>query len=72
VTAKKFEIVLRRDMSYKVRFTVTYEVEVECERKDLADEVANLNIPEDDQTTYVVDTFEVESIEDENGNEVKT
>ena len=56
---------------FKVRFTVTFETEVECERKDVRDEVADLFIPEDDQTKYVTDTFEVESIKDEEDNEIE-
>jgi hypothetical protein len=57
-------------MKYKVHFTVTYEVEIDCNPEDIKDEVVNLNIPEDEETKYVSDTFEVSSIEDENGNQV--
>lgn len=56
---------------FKVQFEVRYEVEIECELDDLESEIADLNIPEDDQTRYVTDTFEVFSIEDESGNEIE-
>lgn len=58
-------------MKYKVRFSVTYEVEVECELEDLADECIDLFIPEDEQTKYVTDTFEVVSVKDSDGKEVE-
>lgn len=54
-------------MKYKVQFEVTYEVEIECDPKDLKDEVSEVNIPEDEQTNYVQDSFNVVSIEDEYG-----
>jgi len=55
---------------FKVQFEVRYKVEVECERGELESEVADLNVPEDDQIRYVEDTFEVFSIEDADGNEI--
>jgi hypothetical protein len=66
----EFQNLLELKMKYKVQFSVTYEVEIDCDRADLADEISNLNIPEDDQTKYVTDTFEPVSIEDENGNDI--
>jgi hypothetical protein len=36
----------------------------------LADIVTDLTIPEDDETRYVEDTFNLFSIEDDDGNEV--
>ena len=56
---------------FKVQFSATYEVEVECEREDLAEECCDLFIPEDDQTKYVTDTFEVVSVMDSDGNEIE-
>lgn len=58
-------------MKYKIQFSVTYEVELECERGELEDECCDLFIPEDDQTKYVTDTFEIVSIMDSDGNEVQ-
>lgn len=58
-------------MKYKVRFTVQFEVEVDCDRNDLYDQISNLNIPEDDQTRYVEDTFEVDSVKDDKDNVVE-
>lgn len=58
-------------MKCKVQFSVTYEVEIECERENLAQECADLFIPEDDQTKYVTDTFEVVSVMDSDGNEIQ-
>lgn len=58
-------------MKYKVRFTVQFETEVECDSTELVDEVCDLYIPEDDQTTYVTDTFQVNSITDENGQNIE-
>ena len=52
-------------MKYKVRFTVQFEVEVECDRSELYDRISDLFIPEDEQTKYVEDTFEVSSIKDD-------
>ena len=57
-------------MKFKVQFAVTYEVEIDCDREDLADEISNLNIPEDEQTKYVSDTFEPVSVEDADGNDI--
>ena len=59
-------------MKYKVQFSVTFETEVECEPSDLQDTICDLNIPEDEQTKYVPDTIELESVEDEDGNEVES
>lgn len=56
---------------FKVRFEAEYEVEIECDPKDIAYEASQVNIPEDDQTRYVCDTFEVRWVEDENGNEIE-
>lgn len=57
-------------MKYNVQFSATFEVEIDCEREELADEIANLHIPETDQTKYVYDTFEVAVVEDEDGNNI--
>lgn len=46
-------------MKYIVRFSVTYETEIDCKPDELVDMISNLNIPEDDQTKYVADSFEV-------------
>jgi len=58
-------------MKYKVQFSVTYEVEVDCAKEDLPDAICDMNIPEDDETKYVTDTIELVSITDEAGNEVE-
>ena len=44
---------------FKVQFSVTYEVTVECKRSELKDEICDLNIPEDNQTIYVSDTIDI-------------
>ena len=59
-------------MKYKVRFTATFETWVECDKEDLQDAICDVNIPEDNETKYVSDTIELESVEDEDGNEVET
>lgn len=55
---------------FKVQFTCAFEVEVECELEDLADTIANTNIPEDSETKYVPDTFDVSSVTNEDGSEL--
>lgn len=58
-------------MKYKLRFQVAYDVEINLEEgQELADVVSNTNIPEDDETTYVADTFEVLSLYDDKGKAV--
>lgn len=57
-------------MKYKVQYTVTYETEVECDREDLADEIADLEIPETASVRYVEDTYEVDSVTDADGTEI--
>jgi len=59
------------NMKFKVKFSVQFEVEVECEPKELYDCISDLYIPEDEQTKYVSDTFEVDDIEDDKGEKVK-
>ena len=59
------------EKEYTVEFEVRFRVKVTCKPEDLADTVANVNIPEDDETKYVTDTFEVFSIEDEDGKDVR-
>jgi hypothetical protein len=55
---------------HKVRYSVTFEATVFVpEGGSLKDEVANINIPEDDVSHYVTDTFDVEV--DESGEPVK-
>ena len=50
---------------FKVRFTVTFETTVDLdEGQSLSDACADLFIPEDEQTKYVEDTFEVDSVTD--------
>ncbi len=61
----------KRDMRYKVKFTVQFEVEVECKPEELYGMVGELNIPEDGETKYVSDTFEVDSIHNDKGEIVK-
>lgn len=58
------------EQEYTVEFECRFRVKVKCKPEDLSDTVADLNIPEDDETKYVEDTFDVFSIEDEDGNEV--
>ena len=61
----------RKEMKYKVQFSVRFEVEVECEPNELYDEISELNIPEDAETRYVGDTFEVEKVLDDKGEVVE-
>lgn len=50
---------------FKVRFTATFETTVNLEEgASLADACADLFIPEDEQTKYIEDTFEVDSVTD--------
>lgn len=55
---------------FNVQFSVSYNIQVECEPEDLKDEIANWNIPEEHDTEYVEDSFDVDSIEDEDGKKV--
>ena len=48
---------------FKVQFSVTYEVEIECVPKDLPGLVSDIYIPADSQTKYIEDSFEVISME---------
>jgi hypothetical protein len=56
---------------YTVEFECRFVTKVRCKLEDLADLVSDVNIPEDDEVTYVSDTFEVFSVEDENGKTVE-
>ena len=58
------------EQEYTVRFEVRYEVKVRCKPEDLGDRVCDLYIPEDEQTRYVPDTFDLFDIQDEGGNYV--
>lgn len=54
-------------MKYKVRFTVSYETWIDVKKGDLEDAITNIEIPETEETTYICDTFEVDSVENAAG-----
>jgi hypothetical protein len=56
---------------YTVEFEVRFVTKIRCKLEDLPDLVSDVNIPEDDDVTYVPDSFEVFSIEDADGKEVE-
>ena len=58
------------EQEYTVEFECRFRVKVKCKPEDLQATVCNLNIPEDDETRYVEDTFDLFFIEDEDGNGV--
>lgn len=58
-------------MEYTVEFECRFRVKVRCKPSELQDSVCDLNIPEDSETKYVEDTFEVFSIEDASGKEIE-
>jgi hypothetical protein len=58
------------EQEYKVQFEVRFKVKVKCKPEDLSDRITDLNIPEDQETQYVEDTFDLFSVEDADGNEV--
>ena len=58
------------EQEYTVQFEARFKVKVKCKPEDLADTIADLNIPEDSETKYVEDTFEIFDIEDADGNDV--
>lgn len=58
------------EKEYTVYFEARFKCKVKCKAEDLSDAITNLNIPEDDETEYVEDTFDVFSVEDADGNEV--
>ena len=49
------------EVLFSVQFSSTITVE---DNESISDAVINLNIPEDDDTKYVIDTFEVNSVTD--------
>lgn len=58
------------EKEYTIEFECRFRVKVKCKPEDLKDSCCDLNIPEDDETKYVSDTFDVFGIEDEDGNSV--
>ena len=58
----------------KVRWTATYETEINvvfpADREEIGDEISGIDIPESATSTYVTDTFKVEKVTDEDGEEV--
>jgi len=58
------------EKEYTVEVEVRLKTTIRCKPEDLADLIANMNIPEDDEVKYVEDTFDVFSIEDADGNDV--
>jgi len=58
------------EQEYEVEFECRFRVKVKCKPEDLSDMVSNVNIPEDDETKYVEDSFDVFSIKDSEGNDV--
>ena len=55
------------EQEYTIEFECRFRVKVKCKPEDLADTVSDLNIPEDDETKYVEDTFDLFSITDASG-----
>ena len=55
---------------YTVRYTVEFETTIEATPETLADEVSNIDIPEND-SRYVADSFEVNSVRDAENNYVE-
>ena len=58
------------EQEYTVQFEARFKAKIKCKPEDLADMIADLNIPEDDETQYVEDTFELFNVEDAEGNDV--
>lgn len=58
------------EKEYTVYFEARFKCKVRCKAEDLADAITDLNIPEDDETKYVEDTFDLFSVEDADGNQV--
>lgn len=58
------------EKEYTVYFEARFKVKVKCKAEDLAGVITDLNIPEDEETEYVEDTFDLFSIEDADGNKV--
>jgi hypothetical protein len=58
------------EQEYTVQFEARFKVKVKCKPEDLSDRISDLNIPEDDETQYVEDTFELFDVEDAEGNDV--
>lgn len=60
-----------KEQEYAVEFECRFRVKIKCQPSDLHDKVCDLNIPEDAETKYVEDTFDVFSIEDASGKEIE-
>lgn len=56
---------------FTVRFTATFETEIDCQFHELKDEIADICIPESKMVKYVEDTFEPMEAIDENMNEIE-
>lgn len=56
-------------MKYKVVYTVQYETEIECESNELDGCICDINIPEDDKSKYIGDTYETISVTDADTND---
>lgn len=55
-----------------VTFTATFKTKIIVVDDDgIADALTDIDIPENDACKYVGDSFEVESVEDENGDDVE-
>ncbi len=55
------------NVEWTARFRTTITVE---DNENVCDVAADIDIPEGEDTTYISDSFEVEEITDEGGNEV--
>jgi hypothetical protein len=58
------------EQEYIVQFEARFRVKVKCKPEDLADTIADLNIPEDSETKYIEDSFEIFDIEEVDGKDV--
>ena len=56
---------------YTIRYMVEYETTIECLPEDLEDNICDIDVPENDGSRYVEDTFDAVSIRDEIGEEVE-
>jgi hypothetical protein len=55
---------------YTIRYRVEYETTIQCHPEDLEDKICDIDVPENDGSRYIEDTFDVFSIQDESGEEI--
>lgn len=58
------------EQEFTVYFTATFVTKVRCKPSELSDELADIDIPESETCKYNPQTFEVESVQDNNGKQV--